>query len=221
MSKVYPNKPLFIMLYGLPGSGKTFFARQLCDRLQAAHVNGDRIRYELFEQPRYDKQENDVINQLTTYIAEEFLQAGLSVVYDMNAMRLSQRRQLRDLARKAHAEPILVWIQIDAETAFRRATKRDRRRVDDKYSMSVDKAAFQRLMVNSQNPDTRTEDHVVISGKHVFNTQFSAILKRLYELNLVTPDEAMTNVVKPGLVNLIPNPKAGRVDLSRRNIVIR
>lgn len=209
------------MLYGLPGSGKTYFARQLCDRIQAAHVSNDRMRYELFDKPRYDKQENDVVNQLTNYMAEEFLKAGLSVVYDINAMRHSQRRSLRDLAKKVGAEPVLVWIQIDADSALQRAMKRDRRKLDDKYSMPMNKVIFKRLMVNSQNPSSETETPVVISGKHIFNNQFNAFLKRLYELNLISSDEAHKNAVKPGLVNLIPNLKAGRVDMTRRNITIR
>src|SRR6476469_9492960 len=103
MSKVQPAKPLLIMLYGFPGAGKTYFARQLCENIQAAHVQGDRIRGELFAQPRWDAQENGVVNQLMEYMAGEFLSAGISVVYDVNAMRASQRRALRDLARKAGA----------------------------------------------------------------------------------------------------------------------
>src|SRR4029079_6821551 len=118
--KVVPTKPLLILLYGYPGSGKTFFAWQLTDHIQAAHVHADRIRGELFEQPRYDKEENDVVTQLMDYMTGEFLNAGLSVIYDTNAMRAGQRRTLRDMARKAHAQPVLVWLQIDAESAFAR-----------------------------------------------------------------------------------------------------
>src|SRR6266496_4331812 len=78
MAKIVPIQPLLVLLYGFPGAGKTYFARQLCERVQAAHVQGDRIRFELFEKPRYDKQENDVITQLMDYMTEEFLNAGLS-----------------------------------------------------------------------------------------------------------------------------------------------
>ena len=91
MPKISPNKPLLIMLYGFPGAGKTYFARQLCEEIQAAHIQGDRIRGELFDNPRYDKEENGVVTQLMDYMTEEFLAAGLSVVYDVNAMRLNQR----------------------------------------------------------------------------------------------------------------------------------
>jgi len=219
MSKVIPNKPLLIMLYGFPGAGKTYFARQLCEHLQAAHIQGDRIRGELFDSPQYDKEENQVIAQLMDYMTGEFLNAGISVVYDANAMRVSQRRALRDLARKSHAQTLLIWFQIDHESAIARVTKRDRRRSDDKFAMPLDREVFERLVSGMQNP--QNEDYIVISGKHTFNTQLSAFMKRLRELGLATTNQTAPKLVKPGLVNLVPNPTAGRVDLSRRNIVIR
>jgi predicted kinase len=220
MSKLIPSKPLLILLYGFPGAGKTFFARQLCEELQAAHINGDRIRGELFEEPRYDREENQVVTQLMDYMTGEFLSAGLSVVYDVNAARLSQRRLLRDMARRARALPILVWFQIDTDTAFARTAKRDRRRADDKYAMPLQRGDFERIAAAMQNPQ-QSEDYLVVSGKHSFGTQLSAIVKQLREQGIVSTDKAAAKVVKPGLVNLVPNPTAGRVDMSRRNILIR
>lgn len=219
MSKVIPNKPLLILLYGFPGAGKTYFARQLCEHIQAAHIQGDRIRGELFDKPQYDKEENQVISQLMDYMTGEFLNAGVSVVYDANAMRLTQRRALREVARKAKAQTVLIWLQIDHESAIARLSARDRRRSDDKFAMPVDRTTFQRIVGGMQNP--QNEDYVVISGKHTFNTQLNAFIKRMREIGLVTDNQAVPKLIKPGLVNLVPSPNAGRVDMSRRNIVIR
>jgi predicted kinase len=220
MSKVVPTKPLLILLYGYPGAGKTYFARQLSENVQAAHIHSEKIRGELFERPHYDKEENDVITQLMDYMTGEFLNAGLSVVYDGSSLRLSQRRALRDMARKYHAQPVLVWLQIDTESAFGRTQNRDRRRSDDKYAGPNDRATFERIAGSMQNP--QNEEYIVVSGKHTFDTQLSAFVKRLRELGLVPEvGEVSAKVVKPGLVNLIPNPAAGRVDMARRNIVIR
>jgi predicted kinase len=222
MGKITPVKPLLLQLYGYPGAGKTYFARQFCEQFQAAHVQGDRIRFELFEQPHYDRQENEVIAQLMDYMTEEFLAAGVSVVYDTNTMRLNTRHQLREMARRSHAQPLLVWLQIDPESAYQRLQKRDRRRSDDKYAANIDGATFEHIASGMQNPQP-AEDYIVISGKHVFKTQMSAVVKRLHELNLISSNEAQSQVAKPGLVNLIPNHHVtgGRVDMARRNIMIR
>lgn len=219
MTKAITAKPLLILLYGFPGSGKTYFARQLSENLQLAHVQGDRIRYELFEKPRYDKQENEVVSQLMDYMTEEFLNAGLSVIYDVNAMRGAQRHKLRELALRSHAKPIQVWLQIDSGSAYLRNAKRDRRRMDDKFAAAYDRKSFQEIIGHMQNP-SGAEDYLVVSGKHNFRTQYSAMVRHLRELGLMGVGED-SRIVKPGMVNLVPNPAAGRVDMTRRNIIIR
>lgn len=219
MPKIYPTKPFLLLFYGFPGAGKTYFARQLIENIQAAHLQSDRIRGELFEQPRHDKQENDIVSQLMNYMTEEFLSAGLSVAYDVNAMRYSQRHALRDMAYRCHAQPLLVWFQMDAETAFSRNVKRDRRRADDKYAAQWDRTTFDNIVNHMQNPKP-SEDYAVISGKHLFSTQQSAVVSKLRDLGVLNLDDASSRVIKPGLVNLVPNTQ-GRVDMARRNISVR
>jgi predicted kinase len=204
------------MLYGFPGAGKSNFARQLAEHLHVAHIQGDRIRSELFSDPRYDKQENNIVTQLMNYMAEEFLNAGVSVIYDDSVIRASQRMAVRDMARRKRAQPILVWFQMDADSAFARLEKRDRRRIEDRYAREYSEDEYARYLGYMQNPNN--EDFIVVSGKHTFPSQKSAVFKRLTELGLITAASTHMNVVKPGLVNLIPG---GRVNLSRRNVIIR
>lgn len=220
MAKIVPTKPLLVLLYGFPGAGKTFFARQLCENVAAVHVHGDRIRGELFETPAYSKDENHIVTSLMNYMTGEFLSAGVSVVYDTNALRSSQRRSLRNMATKMGAETVLVWLQIDVESAFGRVARRDRRKTDDKYAQPLDRTSFDALGTGMQNPET-TERYMVVSGKHVFNTQKTAFIRHLLDRKLISLDPHANQIGKPGLVNLVPNPTAGRVDLSRRNIIIR
>ena len=219
MAKIYPSKPFLLLFYGYPGAGKTSFARQFCDNIQAAHLQSDRIRGELFEQPQYDKQENDIVAQLMDYMAEEFLSAGLSVAYDVNAMRSGQRRALYDMAFRHHAHPLLVWFQMDPDTAFGRNMKRDRRRGEDKYAAKWDRSSFEAIVGRMQNPRPG-EDYAVVSGKHLFNMQQSAVVSKLREMGVLSNDDAASRTIKPGLVNLVPN-NMGRVDMNRRNINIR
>ena len=221
MNKITPTQPLLIMLYGFPGSGKSYVARQLADQLKAAHVQGERIRSELFDNPQFDRAENDVIAKLMNYMSEEFLGSGVSVIFDTNALRAAQRHALRELARRHKAQPIVIWLQIDTESAFMRTQRRDRRKADDKYSYPIERKTFDNILGNMQNP-TNAEDYVVLSGKHLFTTQLSAVLKKLNDMNLLKLDDVSAGLAMPELVNLVPNPAAGRVDLNRRrNIVIR
>ena len=220
MAKLQLLKPTLFMVYGYPGAGKTYYGRQLCEELQAAHVNSEKIRQELFNDPRYDSQENQIVKQIMLYMTEEFLNAGLSVVFDINALRLSQRRELKELAKKLKTESVLVWFQIDAESSFERIINRDRRKIDDKYSIPLDRTSFDDYISKMQNP-AYNEDYVVVSGKHTFKTQYQTTIKRLYDRGLLQADQAIISRAKPGLINLVPNPLAGRVDPSRRNISIR
>jgi predicted kinase len=153
-------------------------------------------------------------------MTEEFLSAGVSVLYDVNAMRVGQRAALRELAKHSHATPLMVWFQIDQESAYNRSTQRDRRRNDDKYAAVTDRKEFDNIVAHMQNP-TEKEDYVVVSGKHTFNAQYTAEARRMRELGLLTVGQEAAKAVKPGLVNLIPSPQAGRVDMNRRNVIIR
>lgn len=219
MSKIVLNKPVLICLYGYPGSGKSYVARNLSEVLQSVHVSADRIRNELFENPRYDAQENAIVSHLMNYMCEEFLSAQVSVVYDTNALRIAQRRKLRELARRHKAQYLLIWLQVDIDSAFARTQSRDRRTSDDRYAEPQTKATFDAQVSGMQNP--QGEDYLVISGKHTFATQKSAIVNRLYQLGLIQSGAVQSTIAKPGLINLVPNPNGGRVDLSRRNITIR
>lgn len=218
-AKVSTTKPVLILLYGFPGAGKTYFARNLSDNLEAAIVHSDRIRNELFEEPRFDKQEDEIINHLMNYMTEEFLSSGVNVIYDTNAMRKTQRHALREMARKKHAKTLLVWFQVDSDTAFNRLKNRDRRTVDDKFAVEYSQVEFRKYASKMQQPEL-TEDYVVVSGKHNYSGQKNAFFKKLMEMGLYTTNTSQSQVAKPGLVNLVPN-SAGRVDMTRRNINIR
>ena len=153
------------------------------------------------------------------YVTKEFLRAGVPVVFDADVLKLQQRREVRELAKQIKAGSVLVWLQVDPETAFARTQSRDRRKSEDKYAKTYDVNSFQNVLGKMQNPSH--EDYVVISGKHTFHTQKNAVMKKLYELGIITPEEATHGMVKPELVNIVPQTLGGRGEVPRRNISIR
>lgn len=212
------NSPVLLLLYGYPGGGKTFFARQFSDEIGAIHVSNEQLRYDFFSNPTYSQQENEIVDHLMVYMAEKFLSVGVSVVFDVNTSRYKLRRELSNIATKFKAKTIVVWVQIDLESAFTRVARRDRRRLDDKYATPLDRTSFEGHISKMQNPQ-HGEEYIVVSGKHTFNTQRDAVIKKFRETGLVDYQQGV-GFVKPELVNRIPNLN-GRVDQTRRNIVIR
>lgn len=208
------------MVYGYPGSGKSFFSRELTNHVRAAHIQDDRIRAELFDKPSYSKRENQFVTQFMNYMTEEFLNAGVTVVYDTNANTEAKRRQIMKLAKKTNTQPLIVWLQIDVDSAFYRAKNRDKRKTDDKYAKPIDRTTFEEVLKRMERP-SRNEDFIVVSGKHTFLSQKSAVVRKLHDLGLLSSTDLTNNVSKPQLVNLVPKNISGRVDLSRRNINIR
>lgn len=215
-AKITINKPFVVMLYGFPGSGKSGFAKQLSDELGIAHLQEDRIATELFgeRQPGDDP----ALKRMMQYVTKEFLRAGVSVVYDADVLKLSDRRAIRELAKQNKSDSVFVWLQVDPETAFARTQSRDRRKSEDKYARNYDQQTFQMVLGKMQNPTH--EEYVVISGKHTFHTQKNAVMKKMYELGIISSEEARSGLVKPELVNIVPT-LGGRTEVMRRNISIR
>jgi len=220
MEKITPQAPVLVMLYGFPGSGKTHFSRQFCNDIQAAHLEEDRLRAELFDSPKFTKEENHIVSKLMNYMATEFLKAGISVIYDANAMRVAQRRALKEMAKEHKAKTMMLWFQVDADTAFIRNSKRDKRKLDDRYAAGYDVEGFKHVASLMQQPQP-TEEYVVVSGKHGYETQLSNAIKKLAEMRIVPADIATRKMVKPGLVNLIASHQTSKPVDGKQNIVLR
>lgn len=217
-SKVLPSKPFLMLLYGYPGAGKSTFARQFTGEMPIVHLDETKIKYELHESTK--GQAVGGAEEIIDFMVKEFLAAGVSVILDKNVSKVRDRKKYMHLAKKANSSPVLlIWIQLDPESAFMRTQKRDRRKSEEKYALEYSKSDFQQLINESQNPDN--EDYVVISGKHTFQTQRGSVMKKLFEKGILSRQDAHSKVVKPGLVNLIPQPMEGRDDFPRRHISIR
>jgi predicted kinase len=184
-------------------------------------VSSNKIRNILFENPVYDKTENNMVEKIMIDQTEQFLKNDIGVVYDISASRILQRRALRELTRKLKIKDLLIWIQIDQDTAYARSTNRDHRKPDDKYNKNLSLDSFNAQLRQMQNPID--EAGIVVSGKHIYSTQNIAIQKKLVKMGLIDSEDLGKKIAKPELVNLVSKAQivGGRVNYSRRNIIIR
>lgn len=209
-----------MMLYGYPGSGKTFFARQFADELNnTVHLHADKLEADLADELHSaNEHSTNVPGIVMKYMAQEYLRNGISVIVDAPVTKKSERKMLKNLALANKAKPVLVWLQIDVDSSFARTRKRDRRKAEDKYAIEYTEGEFKSIISSSQNPDN--EEYIVVSGKHTFLSQKNAVLRKLIDDGILTNEQPDGAIVKPGLVNLVPKINK-RGDILRRNISIR
>lgn len=171
-------RPQMLLIVGNPGAGKSFFARQFSETFDAPVVSLDRIRYELFAEPTYSNDENDLVVRVAGYFIEELLKTKRSFVVDGGCNNRAERTRLAQLAKKADYATPIIWVQTDTATCRTRALKRHpEKNIDDKFSPRLNEQLFESLVKHFAEPTH--EKHVVISGKHTYGTQAKMVLRKL------------------------------------------
>ena len=122
------NIPTLILLVGIPGSGKTYYAQQLLKdtyyKDKTIHLSSDDIRQELYGDESIQGNPNEVF-YLMQKRAVEALNNGLNVVYDSTAITRKDRAGIIAACPKfAKIECNIIWAPI--ETCIERDTARNR-----------------------------------------------------------------------------------------------
>ena len=118
------DKPCMAVLSGLPGSGKTTFARNLAARVPLAILESDALRKALFTQPSYSANDSRRLFGAIHQLAYELLLDGISVLIDATNLRESNRTELYGLAERADARLFLVCVEAPREVIRERLERR-------------------------------------------------------------------------------------------------
>ncbi len=172
------TKPLAIVMLGIPGAGKSFFARQFSETFGAPVVSYDRIGYELFADPQFTKEEQLIIKNIAHYQVEELVKTKKTVLIDGGANGRMERAELSRIIKQAGYNVLLIWVQTDLATSRQRALKRNPQKRDDQYNKALPKEVFERMM-QAVAPPSNAEKYMVISGKHTYATQARMVLRKL------------------------------------------
>ena len=100
--------PVLVGLCGLPGTGKSHFARELVKRTQMLVLETDRLRKILVAKPKYTPGEHRRVFRACYFLIEEYLGQGLKVLFDATNLTEDFRQPLYHIAEKRGAQLVMV-----------------------------------------------------------------------------------------------------------------
>jgi len=166
MKSLSLTTPHMIIMVGLPGSGKTFFAEKFASTFGAPYVSSEAII-------QLGATDEKVVSAIINKQIDELIKTKQSIVVECPSSTRTERLELAKKAREGGYEPLLLWVQTDSVTTKARATrdksKTGRILTDDQYEQAARRFTAPNAL----------EKPIVISGKHTYATQAKVVLQKL------------------------------------------
>ena len=124
LPEITDDAPSLVILCGLPGTGKSYFARELARRAPFVWLNSDRTRKLLVDRPSYSRREHRRVFSAMHVLTRGYLRDGYSVVFDATNLNENVRRPLYSSAQEVGVEPLIIRFTAPAELVRRRLTDR-------------------------------------------------------------------------------------------------
>jgi predicted kinase len=112
---------MVIIVFGLPGSGKSYFASRLAAATGAAYINSDQLRKQIIAQPTYTQQEKNTVYQNMLQQTNVLLQQNKWVVLDATFYTSSLRQ--RFIHGCSQSTVLFIEVVADEKTALERVSK--------------------------------------------------------------------------------------------------
>ncbi|MGB4762370.1 MAG: AAA family ATPase [Candidatus Saccharimonas sp.] len=168
MKALHLTRPYAIMMVGLPGSGKTCFAKQFAKTFSTPFFDTAEIE-------QYASTIDDA-EALTLIFLEELVKTSQTFIFEGSSITRARRTDFAKWARTKGYQPLFVWVQTDPNTSLSRALKAG--------SISEEDFTLYQENFSPPHPD---EKPVVISGRHTYAMQVKVVLSHLGRENRPAP----------------------------------
>lgn len=167
---------MIIIVFGLPGSGKTYFAERLAHRIKANYISSDTLRKEIVDVPTYSDDEKKLIYKKMYDIMYDFLHSKNHLVLDGTFYKAELRNSFIEEAQSIGKSINFIEIQADEELI--------RERLSHKRSVSdADFEIYQRI---KEEFEPFRKDHLVLrSTNENINEMLNAAMGYLFPQQVV------------------------------------
>lgn len=117
-------RPVLVMLSGLPGAGKSYFARRLAGRIPMAVVSTDAVRLALVRRPKYTWQESRRVYDVCHVLLDDLLSGGIPIIFDATNLLERFRRAVYEIAERHNARLVIVETISPEDVVWERMERR-------------------------------------------------------------------------------------------------
>lgn len=151
VSKKLTNR--VVIVFGLPGSGKSYFASRFAKVINAKYINSDRVRKEMFQKRVYSDDEKKAVYDKMLDQMKESAKQKKNLVLDGTFHKKDIRKKfVKEM--KEHGGILFIEIQAD-ENIIRERLKKER-----PYS----EADFNIYQLISEQNESLTEPHLILKS---------------------------------------------------------
>jgi len=143
-----------IAIFGLPGSGKTYFASQFASKINALHISSDAVRKDLLQMGHYEEQAKSIVYQTMLQLMVNANKKEQNLVLDATFNKRHIRNLFMEKARELHQQ--LYFIEIKADESVIRERLRHKR-PDSEADFDV----YLKIKKEFEQVD---EDHLVLNS---------------------------------------------------------
>jgi predicted kinase len=116
--------PGFVVVSGLPGTGKTFFCKKLAEKRPFYILESDVLRKILFPSPVYSPAESTRLFIAIHSLIEWLLINGVPVIFDATNLSEHNREYLYRISERAGAQLLLIGVEAPPAVAYQRLSAR-------------------------------------------------------------------------------------------------
>lgn len=114
---------MLILVYGLPGTGKSYFSRKLKNILSANYLNTDVIREEIGKKGDYSEESKQLVYNKLYNETRNFLDKGEDLIIDGTFHKKERRTRLREIADETGHKFYSILMKADEDTIRKRLQK--------------------------------------------------------------------------------------------------
>lgn len=169
------TRAVFVVLSGLPGTGKSHFARHLSLALPFAIVETDFIRKILFPKPTYSGKESATLFGTCHILIEKMLEERIPVILDATNLIALRREKLSNIALKTDSKLILVQVHAPPDLVGERLSDRLAGR-DPSNNSDANWHIYKKM---SRHVDPIRENHLTVDTSKDILPVISKIVKQV------------------------------------------